>query len=427
MEPECPSSNNLICRTENSGNLEKSSSSVGCDVMDLDSPLLRLGGAGVRNHGQSQPHSLNLSNLDLSGDGVLSPISDYDWSQILEQLGISSPVVPQDLDAINSTFLSIPPAHVHHAHEDHGAFHDFIDYDSLSNFEKLGNELAGPPDPGFSFPIQRSDRHHLQGQSCAPALITGPSSSSTRSLSAPAQGELSTNPIAINRTARLKSKLAPKVCKDICDSGCDMVFKNEKTRGHHIYEVHKIKAYKCPYAGCNHETSRYDNAQAHRAKNCKSEAAVKKRLSALATTKKTPKKRPRCSIKDLNPGVPIEPPQSSELPPSPDKSADTNATMRADSRTTFRSSGAGLFDVQTFLKMRNGGSLAVDDPKAPPLPDSLATDELSLKDALERFERENANLKREVAHLKRQNDTYSFFFRRVFAPYRESRDCECNH
>ncbi|KAF3141330.1 hypothetical protein TWF703_002127 [Orbilia oligospora] len=249
----------------------------------------------------------------------------------------------------------------------------------------------------------------------------------TRSLSAPAQEELGSNPIAIDRTARSKSKPAPKVCKDICDSGCDMAFNNEKMRGYHIYEVHKIKAYKCPYAGCNHETSRYDNAQAHRAKNCKSEAVIKKRLSALTTTKKTSKKRPRCSIKDLNPGVPIQRPQSSEIPPSPDKSANINATARADSQPAFRNGGAGLVDIGRFLRLRNGGSLAVDDPKAPSLPDSLVTDELGLKDALERFERKNANLKREVAHLKRQNDTYSFFFRRVFAPYHESRDCECNH
>ncbi|KAF3103025.1 hypothetical protein TWF706_005143 [Orbilia oligospora] len=185
-----------------------------------------------------------------------------------------------------------------------------------------------------------------------------------------------------------------------------MAFNSEKMRGYHIYEVHKIKAYKCPYAGCNHETSRYDNAQAHRAKNCKSEAVIKKRLSALTTTKKTSKKRPRCSIKDLNPGVPIQRPQSSEIPPSPDKSANINATVRADSQPRLSEWRCRL---------------------APSLPDSLVTDELSLKDALERFERENANLKREVAHLKRQNDTYSFFFRRVFAPYHESRDCECNH
>ncbi|KAF3175605.1 hypothetical protein EYR41_008973 [Orbilia oligospora] len=418
MEPECPPSSNLIRREKISGNREKPPRIVGCDVMDLDPHMLGLEGAGVRNDGQSQPQSLNLSDLDLTGDGVLSPIGDYDWSQILEQLGISSPAVPQDLDTINSAFLSISPAH--YAHEDHGIFHDFIDYDTPSNFEKPGNEFTGPPDLDFSFPIQSSDKHNLQGHSRVSTLITG-------SPSAPAQEELGSNPIAIDRTARPKSKPAPKVCKDICDSGCDMAFNSEKMRGYHIYEVHKIKAYKCPYAGCNHETSRYDNAQAHRAKNCKSEVAIKKRLSALTTTKKTSKKRPRCSIKDLNPGVPIQRPQSSEIPPSPDMSANINATARADSQPALRNGGAGLVDISHFIRLRNGGSLAVDDPKAPSLPDSLATDELSLKDALERFERENANLKREVAHLKRQNDTYSFFFRRVFAPYHESRDCECNH
>ncbi|KAF3280499.1 hypothetical protein TWF970_002721 [Orbilia oligospora] len=431
MEPECPLPSNPICCTANSGNLEKPSSIVGYDVMDLDSHPLRLEGDRVRNHGQSQPQSFNLSNPDLLGDGILSPINDHDWSQILEELGISSPAVPQDLDVVDSAFLSPE----HHAREDHDLFHDFIDYRGLRsrsrsetspglNLQKSGNEFAGPPDPGFPFGAQGSDYHHLQDQRCASVHITETSSLPTHGSSASAQVELDLNPITINRTARPKSRPAPKVCKDICESGCDMAFTSEKMRGHHIYEVHKIKAYKCPYAGCNHGTSRYDNAQAHRAKNCKSEAAIKKRLSALATANKAPKKRPRCSIKDLNPGVPIQPPQSSEIPPSPDKSANTNATMRADSQPTFRGSGASLVDVQTFLGMRNGGSSVVDEPRAPSLLDNLVTDEPSLKDTLER---EIANLKRENANLKRQNDTYSFLFRRVFAPYHEPRDCECKN
>ncbi|KAF3198876.1 hypothetical protein TWF679_001761 [Orbilia oligospora] len=279
--------------------------------------------------------------------------------------------------------------------------------DSRSTVEGQDNMFVSPSGPDPSSPAQDIDSHRLEAQDRIPDPATDllrPISVQDTNLpeqQLPTPDSSFGHPMEKPASAGKRQKPIQRACREFSKGGCDLVFSSERELGRHLWELHSIKAFRCPNKGCIYRASRKDNVDAHW-KKCK---CGTQSSSSTSTIAKCIRRSPPATLHSQpemfakRPGFAQSAPlsihqllQDAEIPvPFPPASSPLGALPLPQSQREEPS----LINNAPFISLGNGNSIAINTqvPPSSPQPEPHISPGQPLRDPLER---ENARLRAEM-------------------------------